>query len=241
MGRAGFDRRAFKGEEKLTSAILRATHKEQTAVVFTRYGGTPLFLGRFMPGQPPAPYTSMKQQLEDANFIVEEWDVKSPTLHASDALAPGRRRLRDVPRGGAFSPHDLRRRPHHRLPAPAPARRRAVLPDVFLPRPASRLLPARAVGPHVRARRRVAASGPGAPIRRQTSPPTSPLKNGGIWDRIGFSPSNSACTRTSSALWMPTYRPPASSWSVLPRRVRLAGRIRRVLLAADLRSPIGRG
>lgn len=79
MGRAGFDQRAFKGEEKLTSAILRATHKEQTAVVFVRYGGTPLFFGRFMPGQPPAPYSAMKQQLEDANFIVEEWDVKSRT------------------------------------------------------------------------------------------------------------------------------------------------------------------
>ncbi len=36
---AGFETRAFKGEEKLTSAILRATHKEQTAVVFVRYGG----------------------------------------------------------------------------------------------------------------------------------------------------------------------------------------------------------
>ncbi|MCH7945202.1 MAG: hypothetical protein IIC73_04200, partial [Armatimonadetes bacterium] len=42
-GRAGFSQRAFKGEEKLTSAILRATHKEQTAVVFVRYGGASLF------------------------------------------------------------------------------------------------------------------------------------------------------------------------------------------------------
>ncbi len=75
--RAGFDQRAFKGEEKLTSAILRVTHKEQTAVVFVRYGGNPLFLGGFMRGQPPAPYSMMKQQLEDANFVVEEWDVKS--------------------------------------------------------------------------------------------------------------------------------------------------------------------
>lgn len=75
--RARFDQRAFKGEEKLTSAILRVTHKEQTAVVFVRYGGMPLFLGGFMPGQPPAPYGTMKQQLEDANFIVHEWDLKS--------------------------------------------------------------------------------------------------------------------------------------------------------------------
>ncbi len=75
--RAGFKSRAFKGEEKLTSAILRATHKEQTAVVFVRYGGPPLFLGGFMPGQPPAPYATMKQQLEDTNFIVNEWDLKT--------------------------------------------------------------------------------------------------------------------------------------------------------------------
>ncbi|MGB2987625.1 MAG: Gldg family protein, partial [Phycisphaerae bacterium] len=59
--RAGFEKRAFKGEEKLTSAILRATHKEQTAVVFVRYGGTPLFMGGFMRGQPPSPYAAMKQ------------------------------------------------------------------------------------------------------------------------------------------------------------------------------------
>ena len=77
--RARFKNRAFKGEEKLTAAILRATHKEQTAVVFVRYGGQPLFMGGFMPGQPPAPYGTMKTQLEDANFIVEEWDLKSTT------------------------------------------------------------------------------------------------------------------------------------------------------------------
>ncbi len=76
-GRAGFGSRAFKGEEKLTSAILRATHKEQTSVVFVRHGGTPLFSAGFMPGQPRSPYAAMKQQLEDANFIVAEWDLKT--------------------------------------------------------------------------------------------------------------------------------------------------------------------
>lgn len=77
MGRAGFDQRAFKGEEQLTAAILRVTHKKQTAVVFVRYGGEPLFMGGFMPGQPQAPYAAMKDQLEETNFIVKEWDVKS--------------------------------------------------------------------------------------------------------------------------------------------------------------------
>jgi len=72
-----FKQRGFKGEEKITSAVLRATHKEQTAVVFVRYGGAPLFLGGFMPNQPPAPYARMKQQLEDSNFLVDEWDLKT--------------------------------------------------------------------------------------------------------------------------------------------------------------------
>lgn len=88
--RARFDQRAFKGEEKLTSAILRVTHKEQTAVVFVRYGGMPLFLGGFMPGQPPAPYGTMKQQLEDANFIVHEWDLKSSETPPAIDPAPTR-------------------------------------------------------------------------------------------------------------------------------------------------------
>lgn len=75
--RAAFKDRGFKGEERVTSAILRATHKEQTVVVFVRYGDSPLFLGGFMPNQPPAPYSTMKEQLEEANFVVEEWDLKT--------------------------------------------------------------------------------------------------------------------------------------------------------------------
>jgi len=75
--RVPFEKRAFKGEEKLTAAILRATHKEQTAVIFVRYGGVPLFMGGMMPGQPQGGYAAMKTQLEDANFIVEEWDLKA--------------------------------------------------------------------------------------------------------------------------------------------------------------------
>ncbi|MCH7631928.1 MAG: Gldg family protein [Planctomycetes bacterium] len=73
---ASFEKRAFKGEEKLTAAILRTTHKEQTAVLFVRYGGMPLLMESFMPGQPPSPYSMMKRQLEDANFVVREWDIK---------------------------------------------------------------------------------------------------------------------------------------------------------------------
>jgi hypothetical protein len=75
--RVSFRDRAFKGEEKVTAAILRATHKEQTAVVFVRYGGHPLFMGGFMRGMPAPAYANMKEHLEDANFIVEEWDLKT--------------------------------------------------------------------------------------------------------------------------------------------------------------------
>jgi len=89
--RAKFKDRAFKGEEKLTSAILRVTHKEQTAVIFVRYGGMPLFMGGFMPGAPPALYSAMKQQLEDANFIVEEWDLKSRDTPPKIDPAPTKR------------------------------------------------------------------------------------------------------------------------------------------------------
>lgn len=76
-GSAKFKDRAFKGEEKLTSAILRATHKEQTAVVFVRYGGQSQVGGPLIPGQAPAPYATMKKQLEETNFVVSEWDLKS--------------------------------------------------------------------------------------------------------------------------------------------------------------------
>ncbi len=75
--KSGFEDRAFKGEEKLTQAILRATHKEQTAVVFVRYGGSPFFFGGFMPNQPPARFAQMKSLLEDTNFMVNEWDLKT--------------------------------------------------------------------------------------------------------------------------------------------------------------------
>lgn len=73
---AGFHERAFKGEEKLASAILRVTHREQTAVVFVHFGGMPLFFGGFQ-GLPQAPYAKIKDLLEDANFVVSDWDLKT--------------------------------------------------------------------------------------------------------------------------------------------------------------------
>jgi len=77
VGASGFKDRLFKGEEKLTAAILQLTEEKKTAVVFVRYSGPPLFFGG-IPGQPmPAPYVNVKGVLEDANFVVEEWDVSS--------------------------------------------------------------------------------------------------------------------------------------------------------------------
>lgn len=83
-----FRERAFKGEEKVTSAILRATNKEQTAVVFVRYGGMPLFMGAFAPGQPGGPYAEMRGRLEDASFTVHEWDLKASTTQPKIEPAP---------------------------------------------------------------------------------------------------------------------------------------------------------
>lgn len=72
-----FQSLAFKGEEAVTSAILRATSEERTAVVFVRYGGPPLFLGGMFPGQPPAIMRQLRERLEDANFVVSEWDLQT--------------------------------------------------------------------------------------------------------------------------------------------------------------------
>ena len=76
--RVSFERRAFKGETKLTAAILRGTRKEQTAVVFVRYGGQPLFSAfRMTQNSPAAPFLQMKENLEDANFMIAEWDLET--------------------------------------------------------------------------------------------------------------------------------------------------------------------
>lgn len=80
-GRVPFKDRAFQGELQLTTAILRITSGTQTAVVFVRYGGMPLFVAPSMPGQPPmrSDYQQVRERLEDLNFNVMEWDLKSST------------------------------------------------------------------------------------------------------------------------------------------------------------------
>ncbi|MEE9295668.1 MAG: Gldg family protein [Phycisphaerae bacterium] len=72
---AGFAHRLFKGEEKLTSAVLQLTQEERSAVMFVRFGGPSAFFS--LPGGRPAQYAKLREVLEDANFEVQEWDVSS--------------------------------------------------------------------------------------------------------------------------------------------------------------------
>ncbi len=72
----GFAERRFLGEQKLTSTILDLTTERKPLVVFTRFGGPPLFAANPMGGQRQAgPYRQMREQLEDANFDTIEWDL----------------------------------------------------------------------------------------------------------------------------------------------------------------------
>lgn len=80
------DVRNFAGEAAISSAILRLTQKEKTAVIFTRYGGASPFtfdemavqMAR-MQGQlpPPPPFAQLNQDLKRANFETADWDVKA--------------------------------------------------------------------------------------------------------------------------------------------------------------------
>lgn len=88
--RVPFNRRSFQGHEKLTAAILRLVQTEQTAVIFSRYGGRPLFSQIPMPNQPPARFAQLKESLEDANFVVKEWDLKTSDAPPEIDPAPKR-------------------------------------------------------------------------------------------------------------------------------------------------------
>jgi hypothetical protein len=81
VGPEGEDR-TFAGESAVSSAILQLTQTEKTAVVFTRYGGSPLLRPDFsqmnpmmMQQMPRAPCQDLNQLLQKANFLTEEWDV----------------------------------------------------------------------------------------------------------------------------------------------------------------------
>lgn len=76
------DPRDFAGEQAISSAVLKLTQKEKTAVIFTRFGGESLLTAAMPPGgpmmqMPRAPYGILNDLLDNENFITEEWDVKT--------------------------------------------------------------------------------------------------------------------------------------------------------------------
>lgn len=80
-GSGSFEDRRFAGEGAITPTILQLIQDQQTAVVFVRYSGSPLFnAGGFGPmRQAPGVLTELKLQLEKLNFIVREWDLARAT------------------------------------------------------------------------------------------------------------------------------------------------------------------
>jgi hypothetical protein len=77
------DPREFAGEQAVSSAVLRLTQTERTAVVFTRFGGSPLLTPDFsrmnpMAPRPPQPaFETLGKILEGENFLIREWDVQT--------------------------------------------------------------------------------------------------------------------------------------------------------------------
>jgi hypothetical protein len=75
------DEHEFAGERAVSSAILKLTQKEKTAVVFTRFGGvspiTPDFsqMNMNMRQMPRAPYGALNDLLGKENFVTQDWDV----------------------------------------------------------------------------------------------------------------------------------------------------------------------
>ncbi|RMF76693.1 MAG: hypothetical protein D6744_12095, partial [Planctomycetota bacterium] len=79
------DNREFAGEQAISSAILRLTQTQRSAVVFVRFGGTPLLeidpqqFNPMMGRMPEAPFGQIRDALERENFIVREWNVQEST------------------------------------------------------------------------------------------------------------------------------------------------------------------
>jgi hypothetical protein len=76
------DDRVFAGESAISSAILKLTQTDKTAVVFTRFGGTSPIKPDYsqmnpmnMRQMPTAPYQQLAEVLEDENFVTQDWDV----------------------------------------------------------------------------------------------------------------------------------------------------------------------
>lgn len=89
------DQRDFAGEQAISSAILKLTQTEKTAVVFVRVGGEPLLRPDFrkfnpmtMREPPQAPFEQLNALLERENFVTGEWDVAAdPNLPKLEGAA----------------------------------------------------------------------------------------------------------------------------------------------------------
>lgn len=77
----GGDDRDFAGEQALSSAILKLVQKEKVGVVFTRFGGPSPITPDFSQAQfgqfPRAPLGAINEELQRANFVTADWDVKT--------------------------------------------------------------------------------------------------------------------------------------------------------------------
>lgn len=77
------DQRDFAGEQAISSALLKLTKKDRTAVIFTRFGGPAMLTpdySQMNPANPQAmqaPYETINQLLDKENFVPLEWDVQS--------------------------------------------------------------------------------------------------------------------------------------------------------------------
>lgn len=77
------DNREFAGERAISSAILKLTQTEKTALVFTRFGGpSPIMpdfsqMNRMTREMPQAPFGVLNNLLTKENFITQDWDVKT--------------------------------------------------------------------------------------------------------------------------------------------------------------------
>jgi len=68
----------FKGEAAVSSAIMALTVKEKSAVIFVHAGQpSPIKPGFNMMRMSQPPYSAVKEKLEQANFIVEAWDMQT--------------------------------------------------------------------------------------------------------------------------------------------------------------------
>lgn len=88
-----FSRHEFRGEERISSEILRMVQEQKAAVIFVRHGGPALFFAGMPMGPMNArpPYARMRSHLEDLSFTVHEWDLQASTTPPAIEPEPAQR------------------------------------------------------------------------------------------------------------------------------------------------------